>query len=236
MGWMQFFLDFFLHLDQHLAEFIQNYGGWTYGILFSIIFLETGVVFAPFLPGDSLLFAAGALAARPVDGGLNVWALFGLLTIAAILGDTLNYWIGKTFGHWMIHRPRPWIRKEHLDKTHAFFERYGGKTIVIARFVPIVRTVAPFVAGIGAMTYSKFVFYNIFGGVLWVAVCLGAGYAFGNLPWVKENFSLVILGIIFVSILPGVIEFLRARAQARRDAAPRGFPVQSAAPPEKADG
>lgn len=202
------FIDLFLHLDKHLNELIQTYGAWTYGILFTIIFLETGIVFTPFLPGDSLLFAAGALAD---GGGLNVLLLFVLLCTAAILGDTANYAIGKYFGAFLLRRHSRWFKPQHLERTHAFFERYGGKTIIIARFVPIVRTFAPFIAGMGAMTYARFFAYNVVGGVLWVAICLAAGYLFGQIPVVKQNFTLVIFAIIGLSLLPIVFEFLRHR-------------------------
>ncbi|OGR85281.1 MAG: hypothetical protein A2901_09700 [Elusimicrobia bacterium RIFCSPLOWO2_01_FULL_54_10] len=203
-------VDLFLHLDKHLAAIVADFGVWTYAILFLIIFCETGLVITPFLPGDSLLFAAGAIAAV---SDLNVNLTFILLAVSAILGDTVNYWIGKYAGLKVFAR---FINPRHIEKTHQFFEKYGGKTIVMARFVPIVRTFAPFVAGIGAMTYGKFIVFNIAGGIIWVAVCLYAGYFFGNMPIVKENFSLVILGIIFVSVLPAVIEYLRHVAQSRQ--------------------
>lgn len=207
------FIDFFLHLDRHIDSMIKSYGVWTYLILFLIVFAETGLVVTPILPGDSLLFAAGTFAGR---GALNGWLVVGLLTIAAILGDTVNYWIGKYAGDWILYRSkRRWIQKKYLDKTHEFFERYGGKTIILARFVPIVRTFAPFVAGVGAMTYGKFIIYNIVGGILWVGLCVGAGYVFGGWEIVQKNFSMVILGIVFVSILPGVVEFIRVRRAAR---------------------
>jgi membrane-associated protein len=181
------------------------------------VFLETGLVVTPLLPGDSLLFAAGSFAAL---GALDIALLFLLLSIAAVLGDTLNYAIGHYLGPRVFHYERSrFFNPEHLRRTHAFYETYGGKTIIIARFVPIVRTFAPFVAGIGAMSYARFVLYNVVGGVLWVGVCLGAGYLFGNLPFVKKNFSLVVLAIIFVSLLPAVVEYLRQRALARRAAA-----------------
>ena len=208
------FVDLFLHLDRHLAEMIASYGTWTYLILFLIIFAETGLVVMPILPGDSLLFAAGVFAGK---GDLNGWGLFLLLSGAAILGDTVNYWVGKYAGDWILHRSkRRWIQKKYLDRTHEFFEKYGGKTIILARFVPIVRTFAPFVAGIGAMTYGKFIVYNVVGGILWVGICVGAGYLFGGLPIVKDNFSLVVLGIVFVSILPGVVEFIRVKRSSKR--------------------
>ena len=200
-------IDFILHIDVHLSEIIQSYGVWTYLILFLIIFCETGLVVTPFLPGDSLLFAAGAFAAR---GDLHVLWLFILLSIAAILGDTANYWIGNLVGPKVFHQEHVrFLNKEYLNRTHQFFEKYGGKTIIIARFVPIIRTFAPFVAGIGSMTYMRFISYNIIGGIVWIASFAFAGYFFGNIPMVKKNFTLVIFAIIIISILPGVIEFMR---------------------------
>ena len=213
---LETFLDLFLHLDKHLAELIRDYGAWTYAILFSIVFLETGIVVTPFLPGDSLLFAAGALAAL---GGLDPWALFGLLTVAAILGDTANYWIGHKVGPRAFAVDRWFLKHKHLLRTQEFYARHGGKTIFLARFVPIVRTFAPFVAGIGTMSYPRFLAWNVVGGIVWVGGCLGAGYLFGNIPVVKENFSLVILGIVFVSVLPIAFEWLRHRSA--RGSAPR---------------
>jgi len=216
MDLVHWFVDFFLHLDRHLAEVIQAYGTWTYALLFAIVFLETGLVVTPFLPGDSLLFAAGSFAAL---GVIDVWVLFVLLSVAAILGDTVNYAIGHYLGPKVFHYPRSRLfNPEHLRKTHVFYEKYGGKTIIIARFVPIVRTFAPFVAGIGAMSYGKFLAYNVIGGLLWVAVCLFAGFFFGNLPFVKKNFSLVILAIIVISVLPAVFEYWRHRQEARKAA------------------
>jgi len=214
MDLVHFFVDFFLHLDKHLAEVIQAYGTWTYALLFSIVFLETGLVVTPLLPGDSLLFAAGSFAAL---GALDVGLLFVLLSVAAILGDTVNYAIGHYLGPKVFHFPKSrFFNPEHLRQTHTFYEKYGGKTIIIARFVPIVRTFAPFVAGIGAMSYGRFLAYNVVGGVLWVAVCLFAGYFFGNLPFVKNNFSLVILAIVILSVMPAFVEYLRHRREARR--------------------
>jgi membrane-associated protein len=204
MEWLKIFINIFLHLDKHLDTVVQSYGVWAYLILFAIIFAETGLVVTPFLPGDSLLFAAGAMAAI---GSLDLTSLFLLLTVAAILGDTVNYAVGKYLGP----RVARFLKQEHLDRTHAFFERYGGKTIIIARFVPIVRTFAPFVAGIGTMTYSKFIIYNIVGGIAWVAICVFAGFYFGNMRIVKDNFSLVVLAIIAISIMPAVIEYARHR-------------------------
>jgi membrane-associated protein len=203
-------INLFLHLDESLLKVTNEYGAWTYALLFLIIFLETGVVVTPFLPGDSLLFAAGALAA--IEGsGLNVIFLFVLLSIAAILGDTVNYWIGHTIGPRAFSGNIRFLKKEYLERTHQFYEKYGGKAIVLARFVPIVRTFAPFVAGVGSMTYSRFIFYNVFGGILWCAIFIFGGYFFGNLPFVKENFELVIIAIIFISLLPAVIEYIQSR-------------------------
>lgn len=207
---MAYLFDLFLHLDKHLAEVTQSYGVWTYALLFLIIFLETGVVITPFLPGDSLLFAAGALAAVE-SANLNVVLLYILLTIAAIIGDTVNYWIGHSIGPRAFQGNIRFMKKEYLDRTHQFYEKYGGKTIVLARFIPIIRTFAPFVAGVGSMSYGKFITYNVLGGVLWTTIFIIGGYFFGNLPFVKDNFSLVILAIIFLSILPPIIEFIQSR-------------------------
>ena len=220
MELIHWFVDFFLHLDRHLAEVIRAYGTWTYGLLFLVVFLETGLVVTPFLPGDSLLFAAGSFAAIHAQDGapaLSVWLLFVLLSVAAILGDTVNYAIGHYLGPKVFHYEKSRLfNPEHLRRTHAFYEKYGGKTIIIARFVPIVRTFAPFVAGIGAMSYARFLAYNVIGGLLWVTICLFAGYFFGNLPFVRKNFSLVILAIIVISVLPALYEYLRHRAEVRR--------------------
>ncbi len=206
------FIDLILHLDRHLASLIESYGLWTYLILFLIVFAETGLVVTPILPGDSLLFAAGTFAGCD---SLNPLLLFAVLSAAAILGDTVNYWVGKYLGeHFVRGRGRRWIKQEHLDRTHAFFERYGGKTIIIARFVPFVRTFAPFVAGFGTMTYGRFLAYNVIGGLLWVGICVSAGYLFGGLDIVKNNFSLAVLAIVVISLIPAVIEYLRARSQA----------------------
>jgi len=202
-------VDLFLHLDKHLNDIIGQYGTWTYLILFLIIFCETGLVVLPFLPGDSLLFAAGAFAAL---GSLNVFWLFVLLSIAAIAGDTVNYWLGYWLGPRVFHREKSrFLNKKHLERTHAFYEKYGGKTIIIARFIPIVRTFAPFVAGIGSMTYWRFIAYNVIGGVAWVAICVFSGYKFGNLEVVRKNFSLVIVAIVLISVLPMLIEYVRHR-------------------------
>lgn len=209
-------VDLFLHLEEHLNTILAHYGGWTYLILFLIVFCETGLVVTPFLPGDSLLFATGALAA---GGPLDVRLLFVLLSVAAIAGDTVNYWIGSIVGPRVFTDKVRFLKREHLEKTHRFYERYGGKTIVLARFMPIIRTFAPFVAGIGRMTYWRFASYNVFGGILWVGLFLFGGYYFGNLPFVEKNFSLVILAIIVVSILPGVVEYVRERRRMARGAA-----------------
>ena len=209
------FIDVILHLNQHLDTLVQNYGPWVYAILFLIVFCETGLVVTPFLPGDSLLFAVGALAAR---GSLDIYLVAVLLLVAAILGDTVNYWVGKLVGQKLIERYPKLFRPEHLRRTHDFFERYGGKTIVIARFVPIVRTFAPFVAGVGKMTYSRFMAFNVGGAFLWILLLVPAGYFFGNIPIVKKNFTLVIFGIIFLSILPGIIEFVRERNRLKQGA------------------
>jgi len=208
-------VDYILHLDVHLNTIIQNFGIWTYLILFLIIFLETGAVVTPFLPGDSLLFAAGSFAAL---GSLNVWVIFITLTLAAILGDTLNYWIGHFIGPRAFSGNVRFLKIEYLDRTHEFYERHGGKTIILARFIPIIRTFAPFVAGIGAMDYPRFFFFNVTGAVLWVALFTFGGYFFGNLPFVQENFTIVILAIIVISVLPGVFEFLRDKYKTRKEA------------------
>ncbi len=208
------FVDLFVHLDEHLATIIQQYGSWTYFILFCIIFCETGLVVTPFLPGDSLLFAAGALAAL-ADSNLHMGLLLTLLMVAAILGDTVNYWIGHRVGARVYDSNSRWVNREHLQRTHVFFERHGGKTILLARFMPIIRTFAPFVAGVGQMTYAYFLSYNLIGGILWVALFTLGGYFFGNLPVVRDNFTLVIFAIILISLLPPVYEFVRNRPARR---------------------
>lgn len=219
------FIDLFLHLDEHMANVIQNYGTLTYAILFLIIFCETGLVVTPFLPGDSLLFAAGTFAAI---GNLNMAFLFLLLTGAAILGDAVNYWIGFILGPKVFRKEKSlFFKQAYLDKTNAFYEKYGGKTIILARFVPIVRTFAPFVAGIGKMPYRTFFFYNVVGAVLWVAICSLAGYFFGQIPVIKENFELAVLGIIFVSVLPMGFEFLK-HLQDKKKAAQQSWIFQTA--------
>jgi membrane-associated protein len=199
-------LDFFLHIDVHLGQIISTYGLVTYLILFGTIFVETGLVFVPFLPGDSLLFAAGALAAL---GSFNIWLLVPLMMLAAILGDTINYWIGHFFGQKLVDNPHVPIKKEHIEETQRFFDRHGGKTIILARFVPIVRTFAPFVAGIGKMRYSEFISYNIIGGTAWVALATLTGFFFGNIPFVKHNFSVVVLGIVIISVVPMMIPLMK---------------------------
>lgn len=204
-------LGMFLHLDEVLADVIRQYGTLTYAFLFLVIFLETGLVVTPFLPGDSLLFAAGALSATT---DLNPLFLFALLAPAAILGDAANYSIGHKIGQRAFDGSIKLLKKEYLDKTHAFYEKHGNKTIVLARFVPIVRTFAPFVAGVGKMTYLHFATYNFIGGILWVALFTFAGYFFGEIPFVKENFEFVVIGIILVSVLPGVFEWWKARREA----------------------
>lgn len=212
-------LDIVLHLNTHLDGLVADYGAWVYAILFLIVFCETGLVVTPFLPGDSLLFAVGAIAA---NGKLDLWLAMALVFLAAVLGDSVNYAIGKLAGSRLIQTFPRLIKQTHIDKTHRFFERYGGKTIIIARFVPIVRTFAPFVAGIGAMSYRRFMTFNFVGALIWVCLITPAGYFFANVPIVKKNFSLVIIGIIFVSVLPAVFEFVRewrnARAVPRQDA------------------
>jgi membrane-associated protein len=204
-----FLIDLFLHLDKHLGEVIKNYGVWTYALLFLIIFLETGVVVTPFLPGDSLIFAAGALAAT--TDSMNIVWLYIILSAAAILGDTANYGIGHAIGPRAFQGDIRFLKKEYLDRTHQFYEKHGGKTIVLARFIPIIRTFAPFVAGVGSMTYTHFISYNIFGGLLWCALFAFGGYFFGNLPIIKNNFSIVIIAIIIISLLPAVIEYFQSR-------------------------
>ena len=210
---MEYLIDLFLHLDVHLAEFVAQYGVMVYAMLFAIIFIETGLIIWPFLPGDSLLFAAGALAAT---GVLEIWLVIGLLIAAAIAGDAVNYSVGRYVGpkvfsaddyQGFLHKV---LNRHHLDKAHAFFEKHGGMAVVSGRFVPIVRTFVPFVAGAAAMDASKFVFFNVIGAVIWVTVCAGAGYVFGNVPVIKDNFSLVAIGIVVVSVLPIAFEMLKA--------------------------
>ncbi|MDO8584226.1 MAG: DedA family protein [bacterium] len=212
MDLIAFLIDFILHLDVHLSNIIAQYGILTYGILFAIIFCETGLVFAPFLPGDSLLFAAGTFAAL---GSLNIWFLFVLLAAASILGDTVNYWIGRAIGHKIVGWNTRFINKHHIERTQKFFEKHGGKTILLARFVPIVRTFAPFIAGLGQMKYTRFLTYNVVGGFLWIALFLFGGFFFGNLSFVRDHFTVVILAIVFLSLIPAVAEFWQTRKEAK---------------------
>ena len=196
---INFLIDFVLHMDVHLNEIISNYGAWTYGILAGVVFMETGFVVTPFLPGDSLLFAAGTFAAL---GSLNPFLLFGLLSTAAILGDTVYYHIGQYIGERAFSGEIKFLKQEYLEKTQEFYDKHGGKAIILARFVPIIRTFAPFVAGVGTMKYRKFISYNVIGGIVWVAIFISMGYFFGNIPFVKENFEFVIFGIIAISFIP----------------------------------
>ena len=214
MEFLQTALEYVLHLDAHLATLVQWAGPWTYVVLALIIFCETGLVVTPILPGDSLLFATGALAAA--TGSLNIVVLLVLLICCAVAGDALNYWLGTIFGGRAAAGKLPLVKKGHIERTQAFFAKHGGKTIFLARFVPIVRTFAPFVAGAGAMAYRRFASYNVIGGVVWVGSMLLSGYFFGNLPWVRDNFSVVILAIIIVSIIPGIVAILQERMTIRR--------------------
>ena len=214
MELINWFVDFVLHMDTHLGTIIQTIGVWSYVALFVVIFIETGFVVTPFLPGDSLLFAAGIFAGTS-RGALNVWLLFGSLAVAAVLGDTVNYWIGHYIGPRVFSGKVPFLKKEYLDRTQAFYEKHGGKTIFLARFIPIIRTFAPFVAGVGRMRYGYFVSYNVFGGIVWTALFIFAGYFFGDIPLVKDNFSLVIVAIVVISVLPAVVEYLRGRKKAQ---------------------
>ncbi len=219
LDFIKFLIDLFLHLDKHLSVIIQSYGTWTYSLLFLVIFMETGFVVTPFLPGDSLLFAAGTFASPALGSPLNIWLIWALLCFAAVAGDTANYWIGHFIGPRAFSGEVRFLKKQYLDRTHAFFERYGGKTIVLARFVPIIRTFAPFVAGVGEMSYGKFISYNLIGGIAWVTIFTWGGYFFGTLPFVQNNFSLVVLAIIFISVLPAVIEVIKERTRSVKGAA-----------------
>ena len=210
---IQQIVDFILHFDEYLAQVIAQFGAWTLVFLFLIIFMETGLVVTPFLPGDSLIFAAGAFAAR---GALNIWALFAVLIAAAILGDTVNYWIGHKIGARAYRGEVRWVKKDYMERTHAFFEKHGGKTIFLARFVPIVRTFAPFVAGSSQMSYGFFIRWNLIGGVTWVAIFLALGYFFGNIPFVQRHFEWVIVAIVLISVLPAVFEGIKARREMRQ--------------------
>lgn len=207
-------IDFIIHIDVHLGQIISTYGVTTYVILFLIIFMETGLVFTPFLPGDSLLFAAGAFAAL---NSLNIWILLGLLIIAAILGDTANYWIGHFFGKKIIAHPRIPIDEEHIKETQKFFHKHGGKTIILARFMPFIRTFAPFVAGVSEMRYDQFLSYNVIGAFLWVGIATLAGFFFGNITFVKENFSLVIIGVVIISLVPIIFEIVNKKLLKRKN-------------------
>ena len=199
-------INFILHIDSYLSNIITRYGSWTYGLLFFVIFMETGFVVTPFLPGDSLIFAASTFAAR---GALNPWMIFILLSIAAVAGDTTNYWIGHAIGAKAYTGEVKWIKQEYMQRTHAFFEKYGGTAIFLARFVPIIRTFAPFVAGVSEMSYGYFITWNLVGGVSWVALFTLLGFFFGNIPFVQKNFELVIIAIIFISLIPAVVEALK---------------------------
>jgi len=213
---IKWLIDFVLHMDVHLNEIISNYGAWTYGILSGVIFMETGFVVTPFLPGDSLLFAAGTFAAL---GSLNPFLLFGLLATAAILGDTVNYHIGQYIGERAFSGEIKFLKQEYLEKTQDFYDKHGGKAIILARFVPIIRTFAPFVAGVGTMKYRKFISYNVVGGIVWVALFIFLGYFFGNIAFVKKHFELVIFAIIAISFIPPIYEFLKARKELKEEAA-----------------
>ena len=208
MDWILSLLNFIVHIDTYLNDIITRYGAWTYGLLFFVIFIETGFVVTPFLPGDSLIFMASTFAAR---GALNPWVIFILLSIAAVSGDTANYWIGHAVGAKAYTGEVKWIKKEYMDRTHAFFEKHGGKTIFLARFVPIIRTFAPFVAGVSEMSYGHFITWNLVGGITWVATFTLLGYFFGNIPFVQDNFELVIIAIVLISFIPAVVEGLKAR-------------------------
>ncbi len=207
---IEWFINFVLHMDKELPLIVQNIGIWSYLVLFVVIFIETGVVIMPFLPGDSLLFAAGAVAAN-TNSGLSIVLLHALMAIAAVLGDTANYWIGHFLGPKVFTTESRWFKKKYLDRTHAFYQKHGGKTIFLARFIPIIRTFAPFVAGIGNMSYAYFISYNVIGGIVWTGLFLWTGYFFGSLPFIRDNFSIVILAIILISLMPPVIEYLRGK-------------------------
>jgi membrane-associated protein len=207
-------IDSVLHLDVYLPLLIAMFGVWSYAIIFFIIFMETGFVFTPFLPGDSLLFAAGAFAATA--SGFNVWLLLPLLALAAILGDSVNYAVGSLIGHKILAMKSRWIKKHHIDKTHAFFEKHGGKAVVLARFVPFVRTFTPFIAGVGTMTYFRFLMFNMIGGIIWVSIFLFGGYFFGKIPFVQEHFFIVILAIIIISLIPVAVEIIKHQREKKK--------------------
>ncbi|GAP20398.1 DedA family protein [Leptolinea tardivitalis] len=222
MEYIKLAIDFILHMDKYLSVIIQACGLWSYLVLFVVIFIETGLVVTPFLPGDSLLFAAGAFAAK---GDFNLELLFILMAIAAVLGDTVNYWIGHSIGPKVFSGNVRFLKKEYLDKTQAFYEKHGGKTIFLARFIPIIRTFAPFVAGVGKMRYGYFISYNVIGGIVWTALFVFGGYFFGNLPFIQKNFSLVIIAIIVISVLPAVFEYFKGRRESKmaaKNAQPAG--------------
>ncbi len=222
MSLIAYLIDLFLHLDKHLSVLLTQVGAWTYVPLFAVIFIETGLVLTPFLPGDSLLFAAGTLAALD-NSPLNVVVLYLVLASAAVLGDNTNYWIGHTIGPRVFTTKIRFLKKEYLDRTHAFYEKYGGITVILARFMPFIRTFSPFVAGVGQMTYVRFLCYDIFGGLLWTGLFIFGGYFFGNLPFVKHNFSLVIIGIIFISLMPALFGIIRSRIKpAEKHTTPEG--------------
>ena len=219
---MEFILklvDIFLNVDTYLSEIIGRYGGWTYALLFFVIFMETGFVVTPFLPGDSLLFTAGALASPALDTHLNIWLLYALMAVAAVAGDTANYWIGHSIGARAYTGEIKWIKKEYMDRTHTFFEKHGGKTIFLARFVPIIRTFAPFVAGVSRMSYGYFITWNLIGGISWVTIFLFAGYFFGNIPFVQKNFEFVVVAIILISLVPVFTEAIKARREGKKSLA-----------------
>jgi membrane-associated protein len=230
----EWFINFVLHMDDQLPKIINSIGGWTYLALFMVIFVETGLVIMPFLPGDSLLFAAGAISANE-STQLNPLLLFALLAFAAIIGDTVNYWIGHYIGPKVFTTNSRFLKKEHLERTQAFYEKHGGKTIFLARFVPIIRTFAPFVAGVGSMRYSYFLSYNVIGGLVWTGAFLTAGYFFGNLPFVQDNFSLVVLAIIFISVLPAVVEVLKERGASKKSAVTAVDAPELSATPNKSE-
>jgi membrane-associated protein len=213
MSYLMKLVDFILHIDAYLSDIITRYGAWTYGLLFFVIFMETGFVVTPFLPGDSLIFAAAAFSAR---GALNPWLLLILMSIAAFAGDTANYWIGHAIGAKAYTGEVRWIKKEYMERTHAFFEKHGGKTIFLARFVPIIRTFTPFVAGVSKMPYGYFITWNLIGGITWVSTFTVLGFFFGNIPFVQKNFELVIVAIILISLIPAVVEGLKARREAKQ--------------------
>jgi membrane-associated protein len=219
MQFIKLVIDFILHMDTYLGQIIQSVGIWTYLMLYVVIFIETGLVVTPFLPGDSLLFASGAFAAL---GVLNIWVLFVTLAVAAILGDTVNYWLGHYIGPKVFSMNSRWLKREYLERTQSFYDKYGGKTIFLARFIPIIRTFAPFVAGVGNMRYGYFLTYNVIGGIVWTALFLFGGYFFGNMPFVRDHFSLVVLAIIIISVLPAVVEVIRSRAKPAVEPKPEG--------------